>query len=69
VLQNRKRRSTSKNVFNSGHAMGKTRFHGSKHGIPASADAAQPQGINDQFSAGPDFRKSDPSEVRQSERR
>jgi len=34
-----------------------------------SADAAQPQGINDQFSAGPGFRKSAPTEVCQSERR
>ena len=29
------------------------RIHGSKHGIPASAKAATPQGINDQFSVGP----------------
>ena len=28
-------------------------IHGSKHGNPASAKAAMPQGINDQFSVGP----------------
>jgi hypothetical protein len=33
---------------------GKARLHGSKHGNPASAEAAKPQGTNDQFFAGPD---------------
>jgi len=28
-------------------------IHGSKHGYPASAKAAVPQGKNDQFSVGP----------------
>ncbi len=31
-----------------------TRFRGRKHGHPASTDAAEPQGINDQFFTGPD---------------
>jgi hypothetical protein len=35
-------------------ALGKTRIHGSKHGNPASADAAEPQGFNDQVSLGLD---------------
>ena len=33
----------------------KTRLHGSKHGNPASAEAAKPQGMNDQFFAEPDI--------------
>ncbi len=33
----------------------KTRLHGSKHGYPASAEAAKPQGMNDQFFAEPVF--------------
>jgi hypothetical protein len=41
-------------LFIPGLALIETRLHGSKHGNPASADAARPQGINDQFSAGPD---------------
>jgi hypothetical protein len=41
-------------LFIPGLAMVETRLHGSKHGNPASADAARPQGINDQFFAGPD---------------
>jgi hypothetical protein len=40
--------------FIPGLALIETRLHGSKHGNPASADAARPQGINDQFSTGPD---------------
>ena len=41
-------------LFIPGLAQEETRLHGSKHGNPASADAARPQGINDQFSTGPD---------------
>jgi len=37
-----------------------TGHHGSKHGNPASADAAEPQGKNDQFFAGPDECDSGP---------
>jgi hypothetical protein len=33
--------------------MNEVRIQGSKHGIPASAEAAMPQGKNDQFSVGP----------------
>jgi hypothetical protein len=46
-----------------------TRLHGSKHGNPASADAAKPQGINDHFSAGPDGHLSGLLEVSYFERR
>ena len=31
-----------------------TRFRGRKHGHPASTDAAEPQGLNDQFFTGSD---------------
>ena len=39
------------------------RFRGRKHGHPASTDAAEPQGINDQFFTGFDTAVSRPSEV------
>lgn len=41
-------------LFIPGLVQEETRLHGSKHGDPASADAARPQGSNDQFSTGPD---------------
>ncbi len=40
-----------------------TRFRGRKHGHPASTDAAEPQGINDQFFTGLDTAVSGPTEV------
>jgi hypothetical protein len=39
------------------------RFRGRKHGHPASTDAAEPQGINDQFFTGFDTAVSRPTEV------
>jgi len=50
-------------LFIPGLALVETRLHGSKHGNPASADAAMPQGINDQFSAEPGELRSGPLEV------